>query len=152
VDPYLQYGDYAKFAYDNNLINYPTYIGLQGAYAICQSLINAGALEIAFVECQSMVSIILAEAGNINVYDIRKTCDFEPLCYDYSAIVQYMNLPSTQRALGVNRTWELCDNLVHAKLTDDWVANLDVNVPLLLAQPNYTVLVYSGQDDFICNW
>jgi len=30
--------------------------------------------------------------------------------------------------------------------------NLAVDVPLLLDQPNYRVLVYSGVEDFICNY
>jgi serine carboxypeptidase-like clade IV len=43
---------------------------------------------------------ILVSAGNINVYDIRKPCDF-PLCYDFSKLDDYLNLPSTREQLGV---------------------------------------------------
>ncbi len=53
---------------------------------------------------------------------------------------------------------------VHTLLLGDWIYNLDVDIPILLAQSNYSVLIYSyeysrkwsyfasGVDDFICNY
>jgi cathepsin A (carboxypeptidase C) len=41
--------------------------------------------------------------------------------------------------------------LVHTELLGDWIANFAVDVPTVLAA-NIPVLVYSGTDDFICNY
>jgi len=153
VNPKIQYGNYLDFSYANNLINFPTYIALLPVYEACALLIDLGLYDQAYTECNAIVTAILFEAGNINVYDIRKQCTFPPLCYDLSAITNFMNLPSTKKGLGVSRDWEECDGEVYSKLTpDDWIANLARDVPLLLAQPGYRVLAYYGKEDFICNW
>lgn len=67
--------------------------------------------------CQStQVSSILALNPGLNIYDIRKgmsTCFLQPtckkmtsecigdLCYDFSLMDEYLNLPETRKALGV---------------------------------------------------
>jgi len=153
VDPKVQYGAYADFAYANNLINYATYVALFPVYEACSFLIELGLYTQAYSECGAILTTILFEAGNINVYDIRKQCNYAPLCYDFNNIATFMNLPSTKKALGVTRDWQFCDGEVYSKLTpDDWIHNLARDVPLLLAQPNYRVLAYYGKEDFICNW
>eukprot|EP01087_Luapelamoeba_hula_P007668 TRINITY_DN1873_c0_g1_i1.p1 TRINITY_DN1873_c0_g1~~TRINITY_DN1873_c0_g1_i1.p1 ORF type:complete len:439 (-),score=66.33 TRINITY_DN1873_c0_g1_i1:42-1358(-) len=153
VDPKLQYGTYADFAYQNNLINYATYLALIPVYDICVALLDLHLWAAAQVECSNIEAVIMAEGGNFNVYDIRKQCTYQPLCYDFSGLTTFLNLPSTQKGLGVNRNWQTCSNTVYQRIsTHDFVANLARDVPLLLAQPGYRVLVYSGKDDFICNW
>jgi carboxypeptidase C (cathepsin A) len=154
VDPIIQYGAYAEFAYQNNLINTVTYEGLKGAYLVCEGLIESGAWPAALEECQMMVALILAEAGNINVYDIRKQCTYPPLCYDFTNLDNFLAQPAVLKALGVSSSasWTDCNMEVHTLLLGDWVSNLADDVPLLLAQANYSVLVYSGTEDFICNY
>lgn len=49
------------------MINEVTYEGLRAAYIGCKGLIESGAWPVALEECQLMVAVILAEAGNINV-------------------------------------------------------------------------------------
>ena len=44
----------------------------------------------------------------INVYDIRKTCD-SALCYDFSAAEEWLNRADVQKALGVKKKWQMCD-------------------------------------------
>jgi hypothetical protein len=48
-----------------------------------------------------------------NVYDIRQPCGDPPLCYDFDKQAEFMNLPSVQKALGVNMDWEACNDQVH---------------------------------------
>ena len=42
------------------------------------------------------------------VYDITKECE-GPLCYDFSVMDRYLNLPETQEELGVHKPWAACD-------------------------------------------
>lgn len=104
VDPKIQYGAYAEFAYKNNLINGVTYDLLTPVYEACKYAIETGVWELAIIPCNTIVETILAEAGNINVslngennnnfqvYDIRKQCTYPPLCYDLSAAAKFLNV------------------------------------------------------------
>ena len=105
----------------------------------------------AMTVCQAIPSTILQAAGDINVYDIRKECTYKPLCYDFSNADTFLNAPSTQSALGVNRPWKSCSNVVHSAMMGDWMHNLETVVPPILAG-NLRVLIYAGADDFICNY
>ena len=90
--------------------------------------------------CQGpIVNTLLDAAGDIlgydpNVYDIRKPC-VGPLCYDFTSIETYMNLPDVLEAIGVpaGTYWTECDNLVHSYLTQDWMTNLEIHIPDMLA-------------------
>jgi len=64
-----------------------------------------------------------------------------------------MNDEDAQAALGVSGKWESCDSLVHTYLLGDWMTNLMPNVADILDNfPDVEVLVYSGDQDWICNW
>ena len=104
--------------------------------AIVEPLLNAAAAK---------------EGHTVNVYDIRDECTHQPLCYDMSDLDAYMALPDVLDALGVaGRTWTECSTSVHLLLTDDWMQNLEVRIPNILAAGVH-VLVYAGNKDFICN-
>jgi cathepsin A (carboxypeptidase C) len=98
VDPYVQYPKYADFAYENNLVSLETYGVLKASFLECQHLIDSAnksstdytyALEF----CQLTMATVLGNplAPRFNVYDIRKKCDFPPLCYDMSNSDKLMN-------------------------------------------------------------
>jgi len=157
VDPYKQYPGYADFAYQNNLINYVEYVGDKMATSYCRNLITAGALLEALEVCNLMVEGVLAEMGVTlgyfpNVYNYKIPCANPPLCYDFSLMDNYLAQASVQKALGVSpkADWTDCNQIVHTLLLGDWMTNLDVKIPSLLN--DYRVLVYSGENDFICNW
>jgi len=154
VDPYVQYGAYSDFAYDNGLISETLHEALIPAYASCKILIDAGLYDVALIDCSLIVDTILTAAGNINVYDIRKNCTYPPLCYDLSPVDRFLAQPWVKTALGISpdSDWTECNSAVHEYLLGDWISNLDVDLPLLLEQPGFQVLVYSGMDDFICNY
>ena len=62
-----------------------------------------------------------------------------------------MALPDVTSALGVDgHAWTECTTSVHVLLTDDWMQNLEVHIPNVLAA-GVRVLVYAGNQDFICN-
>jgi len=153
VDPYVQYGAYGSFAYAKDLIGYPLYESLKIQYETCKLLIEFGNWELAQVACGLIIEAIQEDAGNFNVYDVRKNCTYPPLCYDFSSVVTFLNSNQVRNTLGVgNRTWTSCNSEVYSSLLGDWMRNLEVDIPFLLAEPDYRVLIYSGKEDFICNW
>ena len=154
VDPYVQYPKYADFALENNLISKVHYYLLEGAFKACQALITTGVWLVAMEECQIAVTTILGFplAPRFNVYDIRKKCDYPPLCYDFSGVENFLKKEEVIEALGVQgRSWQTCNMAVHTALLGDWVTDLSGKVGELL-EKNILVLVYSGDKDFICNW
>lgn len=79
-----------------------------------------------------------------NVYDIRTSCDFPPLCYDMSNAGIFLNKEEIQTDLGVSgRKWKDCKTDVHLMLLGDWVVNLGLKITSVL-EKGIEVLVYSG--------
>lgn len=177
VEPLTQYGAYADYALDNDLISQKQHDMIQAAYkATCAPAIKAcqssqatghsvrGTAVGGIYECitavdacnggivQPILTAAAAKEGHsINVYDIRDECSHPPLCYDFTDLDTYVNLPDVREALGVgNRQWTECATTVHMMLTDDWMKNLEENIPGVLAA-GVRVLVYAGNKDFICN-
>ncbi|KAL0709921.1 hypothetical protein Bca4012_016899 [Brassica carinata] len=59
---------------------------------------------------------------------------------------------NVRKALGVGENkWELCRDNVHEAMTEDWMINLEVNIPALV-EDGINLLIYAGEYDFICNW
>merc|ERR1712150_244616 len=79
----------------------------------------------------------------LNPYDIRKKCGSNPLCYDFSRIEKFLNLPSTREALHVtdeSAKWKSCNMGINMMFHTD------------LLKDNLPVLIYAGDVDFICNY
>jgi len=151
VDPAIQYTQYADFAYDNQLIKHAEYVALNASGIVCRDLIKAKLWPIAIIECNLIMSTIL-EQTHLNPYDIRKKCGSSPLCYDFNALTKFINQPSVRKELGIgNRKWTPCSSAVYLFLIGEWSSNFATVVPELL-DANYTVLVYSGMMDLICNY
>jgi len=157
VDPYYQYPAYNEFAYSNQLINFAEYEANRVAFDTCQGLIDTGLWPAAFFECQLTTVGILEEIGlglgyQPNPYDWKIACEDPPLCYNFDLVTQYLAQPAVQKQLGVQgRTWSTCAAQVHTMLLGDWVTNMEAHIPNIL-KSNITVLVYSGELDYICNW
>jgi len=158
TQPDVQYGAYADFAYQNHLISKMTYEGLRIKYPVCAMAIHAcgtkGSISCiaALYICQTIVVRILAEADNINVYDIRKKCEVAPLCYDFSYLDRYLNQPSVKKELGVEgRMWVACSPKIQTAMLADIMRNMEPKFPGLL-EDGIQVLIYAGEYDFICNW
>jgi len=130
---------------------------LEGLSDACQALIDAGLYSLALVECNvymsSVMSAISAALGyDANVYNYKIPC-VGSLCYNFDAITALMNTASLQASLGVAKqasNWEVCDDEVHTLLMGDWLSNLALDLPAVLAA-GVKVLVYSGNLDIICN-
>jgi carboxypeptidase C (cathepsin A) len=132
TDPAVQYGAYGDFAYENGLINKNVHDRIAAAYPTCKYLIDqcnghdwALTCKAALAYCEVAVfGQVMEAAGNINVYDIRKQCNF-PLCYDFSRLEKYIAQDSVRKALGVgDRHWSICDKTVHAHMMGDWMIDV----------------------------
>lgn len=157
VDPYIQYPQYAEFAYENNLVTLEQYLELKTSFVECQRMINDPNEEwlYSLEYCQLTMAVILGDplAPNFNVYDIRKKCDKPPLCYDLSNSDKFLNNVTIQQRLGISpqREWVECDQEVHTEMLGDWLTNLATKIQAVL-ETGLKVLVYSGDKDFVCNW
>jgi len=102
----------------------------------------------------NLINLIPIQLTGINLYDIRIPCEMPPLCYNFSLVDAFLAQPYVIEALGVaGHSWVDCNRFVDLLLVfaGDWMLNFADDVPLLLAN-GVNVLVYSGEDDFICNW
>uniref|UniRef100_A0A7R9TQ83 Carboxypeptidase n=2 Tax=Prasinoderma coloniale TaxID=156133 RepID=A0A7R9TQ83_9VIRI len=165
TDPLVQYSAYGDYVLERGLISKAFRDTIDLAYyAVCAPALLAckdkgvGCV-IGLETCQlavvaPLVAAIEAKLGHVmNPYNVTGACEHPPLCYDFSAITAYMQLESTREALHVtgDHEWETCDAGVHVALTADWMRDLELVVPGLLAD-GVRVLVYAGEDDFICNY
>jgi len=158
VDPLTQYGAYADFLVDKNMLDTTSQTLYDSTlYPACAVLINTGVWPLAIEECnlamQGVLSDAEAQAGRtINVYDVTIPCQVEPLCYDFSDADTYLNSAEVKAGLGVKSDieWVDCSQEVHLLFLADWVGNFAVDIPIVL-EKNISVLIYSGTNDFICN-
>lgn len=154
VDPKIQAGSYGPYAYANNLISESDLENAQQDYETCLKDIENGNYDEAFYDCNAVFEDVLEAAGNINFYDIRKQCDPQPLCYDFTDINNYLNLASTKKMLGVpaDITWTDCNQTVYIPFENaDFEESYRKYIPLLLAG-NKSVVIYNGNEDLICNF
>lgn len=89
-----------------------------------------------------------------NVYDVRRKCGSNPLCYDeLDFISAYLNRKDVQKALGVEvSSYESCNFDINRNFLfqGDWMQPFHRLVPGILKE--IPVLIYAGDADFICNW
>merc|ERR1719373_383837 len=152
--PSIQYSQYSKYAYENQVITESQYSQLQSPTDKCVNLLERGQTGFYVTSvCNSIVSTIQQEGGDFNVYDIRKPC-VGSLCYDFSALDDLMKSSDVQQSLNVSSkaNWEECSNSVHAYMSNDWFFNVEPYIPTMLDDGGYKVLIYAGVEDFICNW
>ena len=156
VDPYIQYRAYAQYAYQMHLINDTVLKIANGLDDACKALIDTHVWPIAFEECQIIELFVLESSEthigrSINPYDVRIPCKVPPLCYDFDAVTTLLNDKDVQADLGVNMTWGQCNRPVELFLIHDWIQQFQSDVKAIL-EANRRVLVYSGKEDFICNY
>jgi carboxypeptidase C (cathepsin A) len=90
-------------------------------------------------------------ASGYNVYDMRERCKVPPLCYDFSNIDTFLNTPRVKAYLNVTKRWTSCDKGVQIGMLGDFMRSYQDFIPDLLAG-GIKVLVYAGDQDFICNF
>jgi cathepsin A (carboxypeptidase C) len=148
---YWQFPQYATFALENNLVDQQTYETLKKGYAVCDSLIQKGLINLAMAECNRVTDLIVGNPPKFNVYDIRLPCE-GPLCYDMSYVDDFLEQKKVEKALGVSgRPWAECNDTVGEYLGNDLMTDLTADVGFLITS-GLEVVLYHGDKDFICNW
>ncbi|KAM3302958.1 hypothetical protein P3S67_013988 [Capsicum chacoense] len=158
TNPEIQYKAYTDYALDMKLIDQDDYDNINKLYPQCQKDIklcangSEDACLTGFSDCTGIFNRILDIAGNINYYDIRKTCQGS-LCYDFSRMDAYLNDNQVKKSLGVPNDIDFvsCSSSVYQAMEMDWMKNLEVPIPPLL-EDGVNLLIYAGEYDLICNW
>lgn len=157
VDPYIQYKAYAEYAFKMGLINNTVVEIANGLYDVCKVLIDTHLWPLAFEACQ-IIELTVLEASevhigrSINPYDIRIPCQYPPLCYNFDPVTALLNSKEVKDDLGVgDHKWQQCNRAVEILLIHDWIQEYQDAVSDILKSKR-RVLVYSGKEDFICNY
>jgi len=125
----------------------------EGALAACNSDVPAVAQAgcgTAMELCGLAFQLPYMATGR-NPYDMRIQCAKPPLCYDMSNDAKFLNDPAVQKQLGVDMPFQSCNLVVNKAMTLDFMKNYHLLIPPMLAA-GIDVLVYAGDQDFICNW
>ncbi|CAI8616360.1 unnamed protein product [Vicia faba] len=157
TNPIIQYSAYTQYAFDMKLITKQDQDNINkllppcvDATKICESGDRESCV-LAFDHCEDIVNSILLIVGDINFFDIRKMCK-GPLCYDFSDVETLLNEKIVRDALGVGELkFDICSKVVYQAMHQDWMRNLEVDIPALL-EDGIKVLIYAGEFDLICNW
>jgi len=163
TDPAIQYQYYADMAVSTNghqpAVSKVTHGLMKAATPACVTAIKA---------CQSseaacILATDLCNAGllmpyqlsGMNPYDMRVKCAVPPLCYDFSNVGTFLARDDVKETLGVDkkRRWSDCNRGVALsfELAGDWMHHFQQMLPDQLAS-GIRVLIYAGDQDFICNW
>ncbi|WJX74325.1 Serine carboxypeptidase-like 48 [Trifolium repens] len=156
TNPEIQMKAYTDFALDKGLINKDEHDDINKSLPPCHKAIKTCGIKggdacvTARDICFDIFDRILAIAGDINYYDIRKKSG--DLSYDFSNMETFLNLKTVREALGVgDLEFVSCSGTVYEAMLEDWMKNLEVGIPALL-EDGIKLLVYAGEYDLICNW
>ena len=126
-------------------------------YDACKVLLDTHIWPVAFYEYQLIEMFVLTTAKvklcrSINPYDVRQPCKVPPLCYDMSGMTKFLSRSDVRADLGVgNHSWEQCNRLVEVFLLTNWMREFKDAV-LVVLDSDRRVMVYSGKEDYICNY
>lgn len=153
VYPINQYDSYVSFPYNNGLINDAQKQEIQVAMEKCKKISEAGILFADSTVCENAMAIINKYVDRFNVYDIRKKCVGQGLCYNFDSITELFKKPEVIADLGIQDRlpYEMCSDGPNTALIVDYNTDASIGVAQLLNN-NYKVYVYSGDKDYSCNW
>jgi len=151
VQPLAQFDSLLDFAIDNNMIDNIDIESVRQLMSSCRELILNHRDVVAMTECSLGLKQLI---GDRNVYDIRLPCESPPLCYPFFTVMEtFFDRTDVQQTLNTKMStkWLTCDVTVRMFLMTDWMKDYQSVVASLL-DANLPVLVYNGDQDFICNW
>mmetsp|Transcript_11692 Transcript_11692/g.40417 ORF Transcript_11692/g.40417 Transcript_11692/m.40417 type:complete len:212 (-) Transcript_11692:357-992(-) len=116
---------------------------------LCQS--KDAFCETAFAIC-GLSQVSPVQMTGINLYDVRQRCETPPLCYDFSNINKFFQLPKVLNELGTGpHLWKECNFKVNSAFHSDWMHHFQTVFPEML-DAGVRVLIYAGEMDYICNY
>jgi hypothetical protein len=74
---------------ENQLIGTTEYLIMKAAFTSCEILLLMHFPLVDEVVCNTLYQITVGN-NRFNVYDIREKCEIPPLCYNFSAIENYL--------------------------------------------------------------
>jgi cathepsin A (carboxypeptidase C) len=162
TDPVNQYSMFPDFAHDNGynqLVDGFSYTLMKNAIKPCLKFISGcehghSSMCLLAMEACNIVAMSPIQLRGLNVYDVRKNCEYPPLCYDFSDIASFVNQASVRQALGLKDTdkeWQECNMMVNLMFFTDFMQTYASDVTTLL-NDGLRVIIYAGQADYICNW
>ena len=133
---------------------------MENAYPRCASLIqncydseSVWSCVPASIYCNNAMIGPYQRTGQ-NVYDVRRQCGSNSLCYDeIDWISSYLNKKEVMKAVGAEvSSYESCNFDINRNflMNGDWMKPFHRVVPGILKE--IPVLVYAGDADYICNW
>ncbi|KAL1925785.1 uncharacterized protein VTP21DRAFT_668 [Calcarisporiella thermophila] len=164
TDPLVQYKYYEQMGCNNTyrpIFSPSTCQRMHRNYPTCARLIESCYSSESRWTCIPASSycnqqlIMPFQSTGLNIYDIRRKCGDNALCYDIiPAIEKYLNREDVKRAVGakVDR-YEGCNNQINFQflMAGDWMLPFHKKLPPLL-EDGVRVLIYAGDADYICNW
>jgi len=171
-DPYLQYQAYYNFTvFPGNTYNYSPfnaslqsqfYNNLYGPGNCVDQILDCKARGIdeicasADAFCANLVESIYDIYLERDEYDVREldTADY-PDPFPYSFYIDYLNTPEVQSAIGAYQNYSESSNAVYAAFTstgDDNRESGTVEAMRALIAQDVTVMMYTGDADYNCNW
>jgi len=169
TEPSIQYNYYEPYAAQHNLVGQTQLDYMLALLPKCDSYLDAcNEITVDNVQehieewencvqgynfCNTAETTPVYNTG-VNPYDVRIPCGNSGLCYNFTLVDEYLNLPDVMEALGTTgHAWAECDNFVHLVmgLAGDWMLDFNNNFAMIL-NGGIDVLIYAGEYDFICNW
>ncbi|KAI6659308.1 Serine carboxypeptidase S10 family member 1-like [Oopsacas minuta] len=157
VNPKLQFSSYLDYMSSIDYISQSNYEMIDEVFRKpCMKLFELGSYYLSGIECEIYSSALMDAAElhmkrSINTYDVRVRCIEPPMCYNFSSTHKFLNRKDVQMALGVDRYWLSCNLIPDIVLLLDENKDYHADVAFTLSQ-GVRVLVYSGKDDYICNY
>ena len=146
TDPPTQFGAFAYFLYTKGITTLPEYIGDRTMELLCQLLIKLG------VDHRTICRYSIyapPELYGFYKYDIRLKPGEE---YDFSPLGRYLNNEAIKHSLGIydKRKFHVENSIVKKDILEGGHSERH-NVGILL-QEGIKVLIYSGMEDYMCNY
>lgn len=164
VQPAIQYNYYQQYVWQyaierwgKPVVPNTTHNEMVSATPGCLALINQcnaannGSCASAYYDCNLGI-ISPFQATGLSPYDVTQECTYPPLCTYTGGMTRFLNTPAVQHELGVELVlWLPCNPIVSEFFMADWPHNFEQDLTPLL-DGGLDVLMYYGDDDFICNW
>ena len=149
-DPSIVYLSYPQFAYTHQLISTYEYFTSMVGSGACSLFIKLKWYEAANFVCPMEDIIIVGRYPNFrfNPIDIRPHSKWIYATTFYEFIQQQ----KVKDLIGVGgKTWDNCNSLVEQNLIKDYWSSSLPELNWLLALPDLRVMIYFGEEDYVCN-
>eukprot|EP00831_Metopus_contortus_P049142 TRINITY_DN4043_c0_g1_i3.p1 TRINITY_DN4043_c0_g1~~TRINITY_DN4043_c0_g1_i3.p1 ORF type:complete len:245 (+),score=27.52 TRINITY_DN4043_c0_g1_i3:102-836(+) len=147
---YTQMPSYPEFLFNNGLINWFNYMSFRISVLVCRMTLKYHVMDDHEWNCAlSLFSTYQRFGIPKDLYDITETISIYQVYEDF--INSYLNKPSIQKALGVDRKFSSVNDTVYELMKGDLSLSLVPEVELAL-EKGVKVFLYFGDKDYVCNY